>query len=88
MIKKGHTTKINHFDDADVIINDKIAVEYERPGSHSFAELIEKRDAALEKYQEVYFICQNENYELLKKAVGADRTIMRGEQLRTWIEKL
>lgn len=87
-IKKGHTVKINHFDDADIIIDERIAVEYERPGSHSFQELVEKRDAALLKYQEVFFVCQNENYELVKKAVGIDRTIMRGAKLKAWLENL
>ncbi len=87
-VKKGHTVKINHHDDADMILNDSIAIEYERPGSHSFAELIEKRDAALQKYQEVWFICQIQNYELIQKAVGADRTITRGKNLRDWADQI
>jgi len=88
LVQKGHNVKINHHDDADLILNDTIAIEYERPGSHSFTELIEKRDAALQKYQEVFFVCQIQNYELIKKAVGTDRTITRGKNLRDWVDQI
>lgn len=87
IIQTGHEVKISHYDDADIIIDGKIAVEYERPGSHTFDELCQKRDTALDKYSKVFFVCQAQNYELIKKAVGAERTITRGKNLREWIEK-
>lgn len=87
IIQAGCIPEINHYDDADIIINGNIAVEYERPGSHTFDELCKKRDVALEKYSEVYFVCQAQNYELIKKAVGEERTIRRGKDLREWIEQ-
>lgn len=87
IIQSGHEVKISHFDDADIIIDGDIAVEYERPGSHTFDEICKKRDDALEKYNDVVFICQAQNYDLIKKAVGEERTVTRGKNLRDWIEK-
>ena len=87
LIQAGHSVEINHFDNADIIIDEKTAIEYERPGSHTFDELTMKRDAALSKYSEVFFICQAQNYALIKKAVGEERTIQRGKDLKDWIEK-
>jgi len=87
LIQVGHSVEINHFDNADIIIDEKTAIEYERPGSHTFDELTMKRDAALSKYSEVFFICQAQNYALIKKAVGEERTIQRGKDLKDWIEK-
>lgn len=88
IIQAGHTPEINHYDDADIIIDEKIAVEYERPGSHNFDDICKKRDTALEKYEQVFFVCQAQNYELIKKAVGEERTIQRGKKLRDWIKTL
>lgn len=87
IIQTGHEVQISHFDDADIIVDGNIAIEYERPGSHTFDELCKKRDVALEKYNEVFFVCQAQNYEQVKKAVGAERTITRGKNLRDWVEK-
>jgi hypothetical protein len=70
----------------DIVFDNKIAIEYERPGSHSFNELTTKRDAALSEYEQVFFVCQKQNYEHIKKAVGEERTIQRGKDLKEWIE--
>lgn len=83
----GHEVKISHFDNVDILIDDKIAIEYERPGSHTYDEICYKRDAATLKYNEIFFVCQAQNYEQIKKAVGEERTIKRGKDLRDWIEK-
>jgi hypothetical protein len=45
-----------------------------------------KRNAAMDKYEQVFFVCQAQNYEQIKKAVGEERTIQRGKDLREWIE--
>jgi hypothetical protein len=87
LILAGHEVKINHFDDVDIVMDGKTAIEYERPGSHSYDEIIKKREAALQKYDDVFFVCQTQNYELIKKAVGEGRTIKRGKELQDWIEK-
>src|SRR5450756_1820173 len=73
--------EISHYDDVDIIVDGKIGVEYERPGSHTFDEICQKRDAALAKYSEVFFVCQAQNYEQISKAVGEERTIQRGKDL-------
>jgi hypothetical protein len=86
LILTGHSVEISHYDGVDLVIDDKIAIEYERPGSHTFDEICKKRDAALEKYSEVIFVCQKQNYEQIRKAVGEERTIQRGKDLKEWIE--
>jgi hypothetical protein len=83
---KNHIVKVNPFDDVDIVINDEIAIEYERAGSHSFEDLVKKRDDALQKYKTIIFVCQIQNYDAVSKAVGKDRTIKRGKELAEWIE--
>jgi hypothetical protein len=86
IVQAGHTIEINHFDGVDIVIDGKIAVEYERPGSHNFDELCKKRDAATAGYDEVFFVCQKQNYDLVVKAVGFERVLQRGKELKEWIE--
>ncbi len=88
ILQTGHMIKINHFDNVDIVIDGKIAVEYERPGSHTFDEICKKRDNALEQYEQVFFVCQAQNYELIKKAVGVKRTVQRGQDLIAWLKLL
>jgi hypothetical protein len=86
LILRGHSVEISHYEGVDIVVDDKIAIEYERPGSHSFNELTMKRDAALSEYEQVFFVCQKQNYEQIRKAVGEERTIQRGKDLKEWIE--
>ncbi len=87
LIRANHKVKISHFDDVDILIDDEIAIEYERPGSHTFDEICYKRDEATSKYDNIFFVCQAQNYDMIKKAVGEERTIMRGKDLKEFIEK-
>jgi len=79
---------INHNDDVDLLIeiNGKnIAIEYERPGSHNFDELVEKRQRAESVAFSTIFICQQANLSRVIEAVGEKNAIPRGNEL---IEKL
>jgi hypothetical protein len=79
---------INHNDDVDLIIEingKKIAIEYERPGSHKFNELVEKRQRAESVAVDTIFICQQANLSQVIEAVGEKNAIPRGSEL---IERL
>jgi hypothetical protein len=79
---------INHNADVDLIIEingKKIAIEYERPGSHNFDELVEKRQRAESVAVDTIFICQQANLSKVIEAVGEKNAIPRGNEL---IERL
>jgi hypothetical protein len=79
---------INHNGDVDLIIEvngKKVAIEYERPGSHNFNELVEKRQRAESVADVTFFVCQAGNLKEVSEAVGEKNTISRGSEL---IERL
>jgi hypothetical protein len=79
---------INHNGDVDLVIEingKKIAIEYERPGSHNFNELVEKRQRAESVAVDTIFICQQANLSQVIEAVGEKNAIPRGSEL---IERL
>jgi hypothetical protein len=88
LVRTGHIVKINDYEDVDILVDGRIGVEYEYPKSHTGDEIQKKRDAALAKYKEVVFVCQSQNYDLIVKAVGSERAIQRGRDLRLWVESL
>lgn len=82
---------INDFDDVDLSFQfdgKRCAIEYERPGSHTESQLIEKGIRAKEKYDNVLFVCQNENYDKLKNTVGADIVVRRGKELVDYLNDM
>jgi len=84
-------TQINHYEDVDIAIqlgNEKIAFEYEHPGSHSMSELIRKKQEFETKYSKVFFIGTAENIKLLSESVGSECAIRRGSKLLDLIADL
>ncbi len=83
--------QINHNDGADLVIDIKgkrIAIEYERPGSHSFKELVEKKERIENSGAEPLFVCQNSNLDEIIKAVGDKNVVQRGSELVSRLEEL
>ncbi len=83
--------QINHNDGSDLVIDVKgkrIAIEYERPGSHSFKELVEKKERIENSGAEPLFICQNSNLDDIIKAVGDKNVVQRGSELVSRLEEL
>ncbi len=75
--------------DIVVLIADKrYAIEYERPGSHSFKELVEKKESIENSGAEPLFICQQGNLEEVIKAVGDKNVVQRGSELISRLEEL
>ncbi len=75
--------------DIVVIIGDKrYAIEYERPGSHSFNELVEKKEAIENSGAEPLFICQQSNFDDVVRAVGDKDVVQRGSELISKLEEL
>ena len=93
LLHRGASVTVNHHDDADVVaeINGvKIAVEYERPRSHTTQELIEKNQRAQKQYDKVLFVCTSTNYKQLAsdKCIGQNQTAARGSMLREHLDNL
>jgi len=75
--------------DLVVLIGDKrYAIEYERPGSHNFKELVEKKEGIENSGAEPLFICQNGNLEDVIRAVGDKNVVQRGSELISKLEEL
>ncbi len=72
----------------DIIVqigNQKYAIEYERPGSHNFKELVEKKEAIEKMGASPLFVCQHSNLNEVIEAVGVQNAVPRGCEL---IERL
>ncbi len=83
--------ELNHNDKADLVIEIKgkrFAIEYERPGSHNFKELVEKKERIEKSGAEPLFICQQSNFEDVIKAVGEKNVVQRGDELISKLEEL
>jgi hypothetical protein len=80
---------VNHFDNADIVFesnNKTYAIEYEKVGSHSEPELIEKKFRTQSIYDDVVFVCDSKYYPKLSKIIGEDFVIQRGNALKAYID--
>lgn len=83
--------EINHNDKPDLNIlvsSQKYSIEYERPGSHNFDELVAKKERIENSGALPLFICQQSNYEDVVKAVGERNVVQRGSDLILKLEEL
>lgn len=83
--------RINHNSDVDIVANingQTIAFEYERPRTHTVDEIFIKKQNAEKQYGRCVFICQKANYDQVCQAVGKQNTIMRGIELKKYLDKL
>jgi len=90
LVKDGFAVEINHYNDADVIARNNgtaYAFEYERPGSHTKGEIIEKYERHTQYYDDVFFICPGANHDLIRDAIGKN-AIKRGTQVNNLINQL
>ena len=89
MANKGISVQINHTSDVDLVIeiNDqKIALEYERPGSHCSKQINEKEINALKKYDAVYFITTSLNYDTICENINKKYVVKRGIMLKELLD--
>ena len=91
LLHRGFSVEVNHHDDADVVatMNGKtIAIEYERPRSHTVNQLIDKNQRWQTKYGHVLFVVTSENYKLVsaENCIGQQKTMKRGAMLQEYIE--
>ena len=83
--------KINHMEDVDISFKsgDKtIAFEYERENTKTEKKLIERKSKATGLYDQVMFICSQNNEKLMVNALGADFVVKRGAALEQFISSL
>ncbi|MBN1134190.1 MAG: hypothetical protein JXA38_04635, partial [Methanosarcinaceae archaeon] len=91
MAQNGFNVKINHYDDADIVATREgftIAIEYERTGSHSVSDLIEKKKRAETTYGRMVFVVTAENERKMKSILGADCVVRRGTMFAEFVQTL
>jgi hypothetical protein len=89
LIEHEFDVEINHYDDVDIVATKnkhKIAIEYERPRSHTAAYLLEKRDNAINAHGNVIFVMTSENEHFIKKTLGNEICFKRGNELVAYLE--
>ena len=90
LVKSGFAVEINHYSDADIIARNNgtvYAFEYERAGSHTKNEIVEKYDTHMKHYDDVFFVCSGDNHSMIKEAVGKN-AIKRGLKVKNLIDEL
>ncbi len=90
LVKSGFAVEINHYSDADIIARNSgtvYAFEYERAGSHTKNEIVEKYDTHMKHYDDVFFVCSGDNHSMIKEAVGKN-AIKRGLKVKNLIDEL
>lgn len=92
LLHRGCSVEVKHNDDTDilaVIKGRKLAIEYERPGSHAKSEIREKNQRNILKYGSCLFVCTSENYKIISDddCVGVDNTVIRGVNLREYLDQ-
>jgi len=89
---KGIECTIQHHDDVDIVANlhdgRSLAIEYERPGTHTTKEIFEKYQNAIQKYDSCIIVCTQQNEKEVKKAVELQAVIVRGINLKEFIDQV
>ena len=92
-LHKGATVKVSHYEDADVVVElggKTLALEYERPGTHTTDQLIDKNVRWQKKYDYVVFVVSSANYKQVSASncIGPDNTVARGASLLEYMDSL
>jgi len=84
LLDQGWKVEVNHMQTADIFadLGDvKLAIEYERPGSHNESELKSKAVRIEQQQREKLFVVQADNLAQVKTAVGNECVVKRGSEL-------
>ncbi len=88
----GIECEIQHHDGVDIIakLHDgrTLAIEYERPYTHTVSQIFEKFKRAEQQYDSCVVICTAQNSKEIEEAVGNENYIRRGLQLKEYIDKI
>jgi len=82
---------INHNQDVDIsckINGQKIGFEYEHYNNKNLDIIVQKKEAALKKYDVVRFISSSSDIKMVSKAVGERYSIKREAAVTDFIESL
>jgi len=82
---------INHNRDVDIsckINGQKIGFEYENYNNKNLDIIVQKKEAALKKYDVVRFISSSTDIKMISKAVGERYSIKKGSAVTDFIESL
>ena len=89
---KGIKCEIQHHDGVDIIANlhdgRSLAIEYERPDTHTVAQIFEKFKQAEQQYDSCIIVCTAQNSKEIEGAVGNENYFRRGLQLKEYIDRI
>ncbi|MCK5012785.1 MAG: ATP-binding protein [Candidatus Omnitrophica bacterium] len=91
ILNGAENVEVSHFDDADITFKSNgntHAIEYERAGSHSEPELIEKKFRTQSNYSNVKFVCASGYHKKMVKALGDDFVVKRGQALQDYLDAI
>lgn len=91
LVYHGVTVEVYDYHNADIVVkhNGKtLAIEYERPGTHTVAQLIDKKQRLLKAYDAVLFVCTStDKSKLMDNAcLGQNQVVTRGAMLKEYID--
>jgi hypothetical protein len=90
LTQKGIKCSSDHNREADIIfeIGNKIyAIEYEKAGTRTIDQLIDKK-GRLHSFDDFRFVCSSKDYETISRSVSTEYTVTRGKEFVQWIESL
>jgi len=91
LLEQGWNVEVNHMQTADILAeygDVKIAIEYEKPNSHSEPELKAKAVRIQQQEREMLFVVQAGNFADVENAVGKGYVFKRGDQLVQYLNSL
>ena len=66
----------------------KVGLEYEHYNNKNLDIIVQKKEAALKKYDVVMFISSSTDFKMITKAVGKKYSLQRGAAVTDFIESL
>ena len=82
---------VNHNQDVDIsckIKGLKVGFEYEHYNNKNLDIIVQKKEAALKKYDVIMFISSSTDFKMITKAVGKRYSLQRGAAVTDFIESL
>ena len=91
LLEQGWNVEVNHMQTADILAeygDVKIAIEYEKPNSHSEPELKAKAVRIQQQEREMLFVVQAGNFADVENAVGKGHVFKRGSELLAHLDSI
>lgn len=84
---QAESSNINGPDVVAHIRGKTLAIEFERPGTHTAAQIFEKHHAAQQSYDRCVIVATYQNQKIIKNAIGSNDMILRGGKLKAFLDE-